>query len=387
MFRIGDSSVYIFDIFFVMLLALFILKLRFYVEHLFYLVFVVAGFLGFFFGAIFGSVGLDVGKFIVVVSRFVQLSLFFAVLIHFSNVSGCIARGGGVWLAIMFLISFPLLYAVVFLFVDPSEVFVFDRLAGFFGNPSYLALYVVISLPLAIKVLFLPVAAGYVRFFIGFCFFSSAFVCLIYSGSVSGWLLAIASFLVTLLLSSPVRFLVCMITVLMFLFFISGSEALIVGLAELLGATESSGVVRTIKFVNVLMSFGDVGSLGSGDLRRQIQEVALNVFSEDWYSILFGVGFGQSPLYIAAEIGDELAAHNGYVVLLVETGIVGFLSISIFWCVLLMRLSGSVKDSSVFSGYFLAMLATPYLYLPVFWGPVLVVAIYIKFLCPLVKRD
>lgn len=78
-----------------------------------------------------------------------------------------------------------------------------------------------------------------------------------------------------------------------------------------------------------------------------------------WDRVLFGVGFGQSIYYLG------IAAHNFFIIYIMETGIVGTLSLLIFWLFIFRESKKYVYYVMVpflIAGLSLAPLFTPYLY-------------------------
>lgn len=364
-FRLGESSIYIFDIYFFVFFILSIKSIK--RDDLFKLLlmiffFNIISFFGLVNAIVFYQIELQIDRFFAGLYRYSQLIYFLGFFSLYKNLYK-IENSMKMKTIFLLSISFPLIYSVFFYFFVPEKVIVFNRLASYFGNPNFLGAYICLAIMPIIytisKIKCLKYSLFYALFFLPIIVFN-----LIYAGSNSYWILSVVVLLISLFavsssLSSYLKIILYSIVSIMSLYFIIGN----INFNE-----DLSGVSRTLRLVETVFNGSDIDSLGSGELRDNLANEAIAFSFSSIKNLLLGIGLGQSPIVIGAVIGGFVTAHNSHIVLLMEMGIIGYLYFifTLIYFVSKMKLS---KVSLCFLlSYFLAMLATPHVYLPFLWG-------------------
>ena len=363
--RLGESSFYLFDIYFVFLMFLSAKLLN---HEVFVKLLVIC--LGFFVICFFGvvnsifnyNIDYQLDRFFAGGYRYFQLLYTFGFFVLSSRV--LVLQDNGYLKHIFLLsISFPLLYSLIFYFLSPDKVVTFNRLSSYFGNPNFLGAYICLSIMPIIYTISLVREKMYFIFYILYFIFLLLFN-LIFAGSNSYWILSfIVLFLVFISMSKSLVYSLKAI----FPILILGIIGYFV-LSNIQFDEEFSGVSRTLKLLETLMGGGDVNSLGSGGLRSSLAGEAITFVMSSVPNILFGIGLGQSPIIIGAMHGGFVTAHNAHIVLFMEIGVLGYLYFMFALFYFLSRLKISRVSLSFLATYFLAMLATPHVYMPFLWG-------------------
>jgi hypothetical protein len=371
--RIGQSSVYIFDLYFIILFfsSLYVLPKYWLNKNIiFSLLIVIVVLLGFILNEVFGEELGKIERLIPALLRYIQfLYVLLCVVYAVTNASFKPVKSAGS--IFYWSMLFPLAYGAFFLNYAPDSVLVFGRLSSYLSNPNNLGAFICIAIP-PIN-LYLASLNGSRRIFMALLFYSLALYSLVYAGSNSGWSIAVISTLLSLMtirrISIPV-----LLGVAVFIGTIGVAGSL---LYENMLESEIPGLQNTGKLIQSIQEGGDLYDLGSGRLRESLLADARELFISKPRVMVVGVGLAQSPSYIGAKYNATITAHNAYLVLLVELGLLGFLVLVVAFWRTIKPVGLSAKSISLVSGYLLAMLATPHVYLPFLWGTA-VFGIYIN---------
>lgn len=282
-----------------------------------------------------------------------------------------LVRGGIVKYSVLIAIIFPLMFGLTVYLSKPEYVVVFNRYAGLFANPNGLAAFVVISQAVFVSCLVffrfsLPASIG-----LSAVFYLLAISSLILSGSNSG----IVLFLIgsSLIVARKGGASLLFIGLLMILVpFQDEVMALLKGWAYEIADSEFSGLKRTGLLALRLIDGDKLAEAGSGAYREQIKVFLIDAYLQSPMRILFGLGPGQSASLYSASFGDNVTIHNFYAMLPVEFGVFGVLTFCASLYFSIYRVGFRGFGFLIFSGYFLACLASPILYLPFYYFPAFV---------------
>ena len=362
-YRLGESSFYLFDIFFIFI-CLFSIKNIYYKDFLRILTvsfgFVLVCSFGMINNIINYNVNYELDSFFAGVYRYFQ---FIYTLGFFVFFKGRIRKYNNMIHIFLLSISFPLLYSFVFYFLRPEQVIVFNRLASYFGNPNYLGEYICLSIFPIVYTISLLKGKVYFIFYILYFIFLLIFN-LTFAGSNSYWLLSF--FVLMMALVSLSESLLHSMRIILPIFVLGVIGYLVFG--KMQNDEDFSGLSRTLALFETLIEGGSVSSLGSGELRSSLVDDAIAFILSSISNIIFGIGIGQSPIIIGAMHGSYLTAHNAHIVLFMEMGGIGYLYFIgvLFYFISKINLT-KISLGFLFS-YFVTILATPHVYMPFLWG-------------------
>lgn len=363
--RLGESSVYLFDIYF---LILFLCSIKYIERNMLYrlmlmvLVFIIISFLGLFNNIIFYQIELQLDRFFAGVYRYSQLIYTLGFLSTYKKIYD-IEKLLNIKKVFLFSISFPLLYAVFFYFLIPEKVIVFNRLASYFGNPNFLGAYICLSI-MPIVYILSKVKKIIHRLFYLLILVPLILFNLVYAGSNSYWILSVVTLLLALFsisnsLSSYVKVVAYFTLSTIILYFLIGN----INFNE-----EFSGVNRTLNLIETVFSGGNIDSLGSGEFRDDLVRESIEFSFSSVPNLLFGIGLGQSPIIIGAVTGGFVTAHNAHIVILMEMGIWGYFYFIFILIYFILEIKLSKVSICFLISYLISMMATPHVYMPFLWG-------------------
>lgn len=362
--RLPGLSFYIFDAYFFVLggLIVYLLGVRIKGAEIFValLVFLFSSSVGFQL-TVLDAFEFDVAGFLAATFRYTQFVLLIIILNHASSTieERSVEAGRVILLAAL---SMPLVFAFLGVFLVGWDVFTYGRLSGYFGNPNYLTAYITIVIP--VFNVFVREFQVLSRVGLTVLFYGLVIFCLVYAGSNSGWLLSGVSLLLSLYTLRTFGFRNC---------FIFGAIVLlcVVYFADITSWMVDSDIRGVNKTGQLLerVHYGErIRTLGSGELRDELLQDSLGLYLSKASIAMFGVGLGQSPLYLERLDGHRVTVHNTFIVLLIEAGFFGMIGfvLVIVYSLFLYGLD-RLKVGLLF-GYMLSMLATPHVYMPFLWG-------------------
>lgn len=365
--RVGESSLYIFDLFFPVVLLLFLPKLpKAHVRWVAFslLALPLAAAPGVINGTTMGASG-DWLQAAVVCARYLQFFIFSMIVVSVvSRDSGNAERFPRPTIAYGALML-PLIYGLVMLRVAPEQVLFADRLASYFGNPNALGAYICASLMPMVMIIRLFRRKS-TRACALVAFLGAAVACLFFAGSMSGWITCVLAGLVAVAVFAREG------RRLKVLF---GGAAIAAGLAiaavavqPVLQGSEIKGLKRTGELIQTIRLGGEALDIGSGRLRVSLARDALDIYLSSPGTALVGVGLGQSASLIGQDYGSNITTHTAYLVILLEGGLLVSLVLLLMFRAVLKAARVDRYIWGVFSGYLLAMLSSPHIYLPFLWG-------------------
>ena len=360
--RFPTISIYIFDLWFLILLLFFrgkIQKVQVFLLALFVSVVSFNTFIN------ISIQGIYLDNFLSTLYRYTQFFVVGSLLINYIREQDQIPR----WLLHSFLISTYLClgYNFIYYFVDIERIIVFNRASSFLENPNNFGGYICIVTPL-IFLVFRQIK----RFSLELISYFLVLFSLITAGSNSYWILTISSFFMAVIFYCWTRYgsmkTIYFLIILSFLFSIGFhySKGARIDLKS-----KFLGINRTILLVNTVLSGGDIKSLGSGKLRDDLNKMVLQGIQSKPTLIFSGVGLGQSQVAIRKQIGTNLSPHNMFIVVFFEVGIIGSFLLLILLISLLKDTGLNIFTVTSLMAYACAMMATPQLYLPFFWTPII----------------
>ncbi|WP_417566230.1 hypothetical protein [Marinobacter sp.] len=361
-FRVGETSAYVFDLLFVFILLFFLSRGKVSKSFVAFLIcFSLIVFTGFSISALKNDN--DSQQFLTVYFRYLQIFLFLGCAFHFLKESP-FDDSQFIFKVLIWSSIFPLAYSVVLFYVDPERAIMFGRLAGYFSNPNYLALFIVIQIPIFNYTLSRIRYSTFYNFFSFLVFYCLSLFCLFFTGSISGIALASVAFILSKVFLKELKFvfiLGCSGLVVVFLVFLVDPHEIFFVDSDLVA------IKRTSNLINFVLGLDESIVVGSGDIRSLLIKFASEIILSDVLIFVFGIGLGQSALVFGKEFGLSLAPHNTYVTFFLEGGflLVALIVFSGFY--FLLRMKKGIRFYSIFIGYGLAMFATPHLYLPFFW--------------------
>lgn len=300
--------------------------------------------------------------------RYVQLfiapSCFLIYIRRLSN------RGILEYINIIYItISIPIYTGLLIFYISPGYAISFHRYSGYFGDPNMMALYIVIVTPLALFAISNKSKPTRIIYFI--LFFIPSIYSLMLSGSNSGSILFIIVLIIHLVTNFRGAILLIIFSCIVFIN-VNIVEGMIFNIYIYMQNASFWGVERFSKLLYVVLGFGNLSELGSEVFRKQIQVYLTNEYLSSIYNIIFGLGFGQSPNITSMHfVRQTVTIHNGYYVFLIEFGVLGciFLFFAFYYSIGIFIKSR--KSIMIVSGYLLALVGIPALYLPFYWAPVI----------------
>lgn len=362
--RLGESSFYLFDIWFILF---FLFTFRSFGKEdlkklfIFIFSFVFISLLGLVNGLINYTNNFEIAKYFSGLYRYLQfIYILLFILLKFKNIYFSFKNVYFYLFAVLFVLA----YSVFFWYFDPERVVVFDRLAGFFGDPNALGVFIALSIiPVFNSIIILKNKK--IKIFLFLAFISFYGFNLLYAGSNSYWIITILSLI--LFFISNYKLILLKINKI-FIGVVIVVFAILFNPVKINNLAEFQGIERTVKFFDVLTSGGDINDLGSGSYRTQLKNDSIDLIWSKPSNLLFGIGLGQSPNYIGKKYGEYVTAHNSHIVLIMELGFLGYLFLLFFCLYLICKINRFVWfNASLFLMYFLSMLAVPHVYLPIFW--------------------
>ncbi len=361
-FRVGETSAYVFDLVFIFIFLFFLSKgevSKFFVAFL--ISFSLIAFTGFSISVLKNDV--DFQQFLTVYFRYLQIFLFLGCAFHFLK-EFSFDDSQFIFRVLIWSSIFPLAYSIVLFYVDPERAIISGRMAGYFSNPNYLALFIVIQIPIFNYSLSRVRCSTFYKFFSFSVFYCSSLFCLFFTGSISGIALASVAFILSKVFLKELKFIFILgcagLVVMLLVFLVDPHEIFFVD-------SDLAAIKRTSNLINFVLGLDESIVVGSGDLRSLLINFASEMILSDVLIFVFGIGLGQSALVFGKEFGLNLAPHNTYVTFFLEGGflLVALITFSAFYFLLGMK--KGIRFYSIFIGYGLAMFATPHLYLPFFW--------------------
>ncbi len=369
--RIYPTSFYVFDVYFIILLCKILPRFgnSVFKQHL------PCGLL-FFFAILIGlSNGQEPGEqsdllgFLSASYRYFQIVSFVAILTWIARTNKARVELQPFYWIFLFCSAFPLLYAIAGIIFFPEQVLVAGRLAGYFGNPNAFGSYICLLIA-PLSIILKGIGQLNVRVVAVLAFGLLGSFGLVSSGSNSYWILCALSLSVVVMLgikSWAAKIALIAVAVIMGVLTLTflANSALIENLDDF------RGLKRTSKLWEAISGSQSTDELGSSSLRVELLLASLRLWSENWMNFLFGIGLGQSPLLIGPEFGGRVTAHNAIVVLLLETGLVGFGCLIRLLLIPAKALRITGPTVSLFICYWVAGMGTPHVYLPFLWGGII----------------
>jgi hypothetical protein len=282
-----------------------------------------------------------------------------------------IVRDEFVKYGVIVAIIWPLVLGLVIYSVKPEYVIAFNRYAGIFANPNGLAAFIVISQSVFASCLIFFRFSLLTSVGLSVVFYLVSLYSLVLSGSNSG----IVLFLIgsSLIVVRKWQFSAVLFVFLMILVpFQDEVIALLREWSSEIIDSEFSGLKRTGLLALRLIDGDKLAEAGSGAYREQIKDFLINAYLQSPVRILFGLGPGQSASLYSASFGDNVTIHNFYAMFPVEFGLFGVVTFCAALYFSIYRVGFGWGGFVTFSGYFLACLASPILYLPFYYFPAFV---------------
>lgn len=366
--RAGDSSVYIFDLFFLLILVIgngSVPAYLFRAMVLFAVCFLVSLFA-------VTAVAVTGGTFAFgdFVAPFIRYGELIMMMCYFSRAAQGTTVSPHTLRNFVIISAFiPLVLGLILFYIEDPSVTVFNRYAGYLTNPNYMAAYVAVMLPVV-----LVCTTGYqtiIRYALIAGYLVVGIYSLILAGSNGGWIAFTATGLIYFATSSRRSFLLIGVIGALLVIFANEVNDLVRAAAHQLTESDFQGLRRTGRLILIVLTVGDFSTLGSLDFRESVQTHLIDEFIESPFTVLFGFGMGHAKWITFEDIGQTVAAHNGYINTALELGVIGtvFLSASLGYAMLTLR--PNINTFRLCAGYLLALGTTPALYLPFFWMPVL----------------
>lgn len=369
--RVGASSIYIFDAAFLILIVGFLASARSIPARLgpvvfLFLLFLTANAVALSYGAVLGYHHGELKDFAAPIYRYSQIILC---LIVYSTVATPLENADKLIRRLTYIATIPLAYNALGFVIRPDAVLVFGRASSYLDNPNTFGAYICAVSPFFGACFADPKASILSRrekLAVGGLLIMS----LITAGSNSYWILSITGFLagaLAMFRHNNAGFSFRRLTT------IFGSTLLVAGVAAVafmqidLDNTEIRGLVRTAELFQSVFFGESLTRLGSGELRDELQQLALQHLSENPLAAVLGIGIGQSPFVLERIVGDFVTVHNAYIVLPMEIGLLGTMSFFLALLVCWGRSGYGIHSGCAIIGYLLAMMATPHVYLPFLW--------------------
>ena len=251
---------------------------------------------------------------------------------------------------------------------NPDAAIVFNRYAGYVDNPNAMALYIVVVTPVFFGLLRARVLPNYLSYPLIGIFFLTSLQSLVLAGSFSGMILFFIVIATTFLKSIKAVLLAAAGALAIYLTIQLFEHAVILW-AQDMAKSDFAGFRRTGNLIlNVFFGF-NTAELGSMSYRLQTQEFIFHKQFSDLFSIILGLGPGQSKLLIQQVDGNSVTIHNFYLRVFAEFGILGSLAFIAMVYAFFRRYTWQYSSLRIVSGILLASMGTPALYLPFFWMP------------------
>ncbi len=309
---------------------------------------------------------LDPGQALVILLRFSQMVICANFFFNCARSQRLEARDFVIPALLALLI--PLWGGLALYWTAPDLAIVFDRYAGYFGNPNSLSLFIVVSTPIFFALLRFGLLSKPQTYTLMLAYLASAAYSLTLAGSNSGLLL----FLVVLTLSfvGSLRGAVFMlVAALMGYLTLTAIEGYVLPWAQQMVLSDFAGSRRTGSLIISLLQGSDFSELGSQSYRFYIEDYLFGQQFADTWRVLWGLGPGQSKSLTYIFDGNTVTIHNFYKAIFLEFGILGTISFALLAILTFKRFPWKYETWLLFSGFLLASLGTPVLYLPFFWAP------------------
>lgn len=263
----------------------------------------------------------------------------------------------------------PICVGLLLYWAAPDYVVVFNRYAGYFSNPNSMALFLVVSVSVFLTIMKLYSFPKMSNYALLLTFFGLAAYSLLLTGSNSG-LILFTAIVVLYSISHALRHKVFLsLTVAGALIATLVFENYILSWAEELLARDFIGWQRTGRLIiNISQGLG-LSELGSLSYRESVENYLFGQQLSEVGRVFLGLGPGQSKSYVFGLDGNSVTIHNFYKLIFLEYGLIGFGSFLALAVVTFKRFRWNVQTLLLSSGYLVALLGTPLLYLPFFWVP------------------
>ncbi|WP_297758796.1 hypothetical protein [uncultured Shimia sp.] len=327
---------------------------------------------------------LDLLQAIVILMRFTQIVICANFFYNCTKVLSISPRD--VFVPALISVLLPVWGGLVLYFFMPDLAIIFNRYAGYLGNPNTLSLFIVATAPAVYAFGQLNIISKRNFFVVLFVYFTTSAYSLVLSGSNSGILL----FLFVTVLSfsgfrrGPIVFLLG--ATLLYLFLDVFSIALL-QLSYEMQDSSFKGLNRTAKLIVALIEGLDISQLGSHTYRDDVQSFLFEQQLSDFRRVFLGMGPGQSKNLVFIRDGFTVTVHNFYLLLFLEYGVLGAILFVSMLFVFFQRFFWKYKSMLLFSGFFIASAGTPVLYLPFFWTPLFSVLAGITILSTRYQKD
>lgn len=265
-------------------------------------------------------------------------------------------------------ILIPLLGGLLLYAVAPEQAMTFNRYSGYLDNPNSLALYVVVSTSIFFALMRIGDFSRLVSLGLVAGFLVTAVYSLVQSGSNSGIFL----FLFTIIISivNSLRKAAFLSFVLLFAYtFTTPIVNVLLDLAQAWSGSDVTGLSRISRMLFSLIQGYGVNELGSYSYRVEVRDHLFEQQFQGALRVLVGLGIGQSKNLIFVMDGNSVTVHNFYLHIFVEFGLLGVFAFSFFVFVFLRRYMWNIDAVRLFSGFLIASIGTPILYLPFYWVP------------------
>lgn len=262
----------------------------------------------------------------------------------------------------------PLWGGLVLYQLQPDMAVVFNRYAGYFGNPNSMSLYIVVAASVFCALMRFKLVPRWTTYPLFMVFFATAAYSLMLTGSNSGMLLFFV--VTTIAFSGSARGVVFVGLAAVALFvFVEVLPNIILPWASDLMKSEFAGWRRTGNLIVVILDGRDLDQLGSQSYRDEVKDYLFDQQFADLRRVIIGLGPGQSKNLVYIVDGFTVTIHNFYLLMFLEFGILGSACFVALAFLSFYRFHWNFAALLMFSGFLLALLATPMLYLPYFWVP------------------
>lgn len=253
----------------------------------------------------------------------------------------------------------PIYVGLIFFFLGMDDVMLFGRFSGFFGNPNYLGIYIVVVLPIIIFC-----STGVPLFFRLSLLIAPLLLSVVLSGSFSQvflfMLFSLFSFGLVLWREKWRWFD-------LFQIIVTASLLVIFSFSVLNYLNSFDNLVSIDRFYNFLT--GENGSLGSINERSVLNKLAIDeiINSNDLY--FMGNGYGMSRYSIPTLDGENLSPHNFFLASILDVGFAGTL---VYFLIIYTAFKNKINNAEgviIFFAFVSSFFVTPYTYLLILIAP------------------
>lgn len=309
---------------------------------------------------------IDIAQAIIITIRFMQMAIcanFFYNVVHLRQLE---ARD--LLMPALIAILIPLWGGLTLHAIAPSQTIVFNRYAGYFGNPNSLALYVVVSSSVFYSLMRFQLMPRLIAYPLMLAFVVTAAYSMMLSGSNSGMLLF--GIVTVIAFTSTLRSAIFLALATAFFFlWLAALKGMILPWALDLMSSDFAGWRRTGTLIVAMFEGTDFNQLGSQSYRNEVESFLFHEQFSDSFRVIFGLGPGQSKYLIYMVEGLTVTIHNFYLLIFLEYGVFGSAFFVMMALLAFHRYRWTYQVLLMFSGFLLASSGTPVLYLPFFWVP------------------